>query len=116
MATWNDLKETAMNLTQAGMSKAKEVGEIAKLNIENVSAEENIKRAYTEIGKLYVALHTADPESQYDDMFEKIQASREKIQANKARIAKIKADNNLSDDDVASEEETIEAEVIEQED
>ena len=53
MAEWKNLGEKAKNLTLTGLGKAKDLGESAKLNLDNVSEEENKKKAYAEIGKCF---------------------------------------------------------------
>ena len=50
MAEWKELSSKAKNLTLAGIGKARDLGESAKLNLDNVSEEENKKRIYAEIG------------------------------------------------------------------
>ena len=62
MAEWKDLGNKAKNLTLAGLGKARDLGESAKLNLDNVSEEENKKRAYAEIGKRFVAENPIPPE------------------------------------------------------
>ena len=54
MAEWKDLGNKAKNLTLAGLGKARDLGESAKLNLNNVSEEENKKRIYVEIAKRFV--------------------------------------------------------------
>ena len=49
MAEWKDIGSKAKNLTLAGLGKARDLGESAKLNLDNVSEEENKKRVYVEI-------------------------------------------------------------------
>ena len=44
MAEWKDIGSKAKNLTLAGLGKARDLGESAKLNLDNVSEEENKKR------------------------------------------------------------------------
>ncbi len=100
MADWNQLKEKAMSITKAGVSKAKELGEIAKLNIENLSEEDKIKQAYIEIGQYYVALHQDAPEAGFEEMFQKIADAKAKIQANKDKIAILKTEGDLTDEDL----------------
>ena len=46
MAEWKDIGSKAKNLTLAGLGKARDLGESAKLNLDNVSEEENKKRVY----------------------------------------------------------------------
>lgn len=99
------------DFAQAGAAKARELAEITKLKVANVSEEDAIRRAYIEIGKLYYSKHGLSPESPYAAFCEKITASREKIAYNKQKIADIKAASNMTDEEV-SEEETAEEEVI----
>lgn len=100
MADWNSLKEKTKNLTLAGVSKAKELGEIARLNLNNISEEEKIKQAYQEIGMRYALLHEGAAEEGYELMFEKLEQAKANIRANKEAIARMKQDGNLSDDDL----------------
>lgn len=100
MADWNLLMEKTKNLTLAGVSKAKELGEIARLNLNNLSEEEKIKQAYVEIGMLYVQLHEGNPEAPYEAAFAKMQQARDAIRANKEAIARIRRDGNISEDDL----------------
>ena len=55
MAEWKELGNKAKNLTLAGLGKARDLGQSAKLNLDNVSEEENRKRIYVEIGKRFVS-------------------------------------------------------------
>ena len=57
MAEWKDLGNKAKNLTLAGLGKARDLGESAKLNLNNVSEEENKKRVYVAIAKRFVEEH-----------------------------------------------------------
>ena len=52
---FDSIKDKAKDLAQTGVSKSKQIGEIAKLNLANVGEEDAIKKAYIEIGKLYYA-------------------------------------------------------------
>jgi hypothetical protein len=86
-------RDKALNLAEVGMSKAKEVGEIAKLNLAIASEEENIKKAYIEIGKLYYAAKALNPDPEYAEFCLKNGECKAKIDLNKAKIAQIKADD-----------------------
>ena len=44
MAEWKELGNKAKNLTLAGLGKARDMGQSAKLNLDNVSEEEKRKR------------------------------------------------------------------------
>jgi len=100
MADWNLLKQKTKSLTLAGVSKAKELGEITRLNLNNFSEEEKIKQAYLEIGMRYALLHEGAAEEGYELMFEKLEQAKANIRANKDAIAHLKQDENLSDDDL----------------
>lgn len=100
MTDWNQWKEKAVNLTRAGVSKAKELGEIARLNLNNISEEEKIKQAYAEIGERYVTLHQDAPEAGYEAMALRVEQAKANIKANKEAIARLKAEGNLSDEDI----------------
>lgn len=105
------LKEKAVDLAQAGVAKSKVLAEIAKLKAANMSEEDAIKKAYIELGKLYYAERGAAPEAAYVSGCERIAASKAAIEANNARIAELKAQEDV--DDEAGEAHTV---VVEPED
>ena len=90
-------------LTDVGVAKAKELKEIGKLKVENATEQENIKKAYIEIGRLYYAEHGENPDEAYAGLCEKIAAGKAKIEYNLERIADIKAAGELNDDEVDAE-------------
>jgi hypothetical protein len=89
MADWKNLTNKAKNLTYVGLGKAKELGETAKLNLDNVSEEENKKRIYAEIGKRYV-LENPVAEEGYADLYAQLEEIEARIAANKARLDELK--------------------------
>ena len=89
MAEWKDLSSKAKNLTLAGIGKARDLGESAKLNLDNVSEEENRRRIYAEIGKKFVAASPTAPEG-YEELYRKLKQSDQKIAENKARLSDLK--------------------------
>lgn len=91
MADWKNIGNRAKNLTLAGLGKARDLGESAKLNLDNVSEEENRKRILAEIGKRFVAENPAPPEG-YGDLYQQLEETGAKIEANKARINQLKDD------------------------
>lgn len=101
MAFFDDLKDKATDLGRAGMAKSKQLMEITKLSLNNSGEEDAIRKAYLEIGKLYYAERGMAPESGYTALCEKITAARINIEENKARIAQIKKDGTLSDEDIS---------------
>ena len=89
------MNDKAKDLAQTGVSKSKQLGEIAKLNLANVSEEDTIKKAYIEIGKLYYAERGMAPEAAYAALCEKITAAKVNIEENKNRIEELKAEGDL---------------------
>lgn len=98
MTSFDELRARALDLAQAGAAKAKELTDIAKLNIANSSEEDTIRKAYIDLGKLYYAERGMAPEGAYVTLCEKITASKEKIEENRAKIAEMKAAGCIDDD------------------
>lgn len=107
MADWNMWRDKAINLTRIGVSKAKDMGEIARLNLDNLSEEEKIRQAYIEIGERYMELHQDTPEEAYRDIFQKITTAKANIVMNKDKIARIKADGDITEEDMKEVVEDI---------
>ncbi len=100
MAFFEDLRDKALDLGQAGVAKSKQIAEIAKLNLANFSEEDAIKKAYIELGKIYYAERGMAPEGAYAALCEKITASKTTIEENRTRIAELKAEGGISDSDI----------------
>ena len=100
MTSFDELKAKALDLAQAGAAKAKELTDIAKLNIANSAEEDAIRKAYIDLGKLYYAERGMAPEGAYMALCEKITASKQTIDENKAKIAEMKAAGSIDDDDI----------------
>lgn len=96
------LKNRVTELAQGGVSKAKELVEIGKLKVSNATEADAIRKAYTEIGKLYFAQHGMDPDPAYAALCAKIVESKERIAYNDERITDIKSAANLADADIAA--------------
>ena len=106
MTSFDDLKSKALDLAQAGAAKAKELTDIAKLNIANSAEEDTIRKAYIDLGKLYYAERGMAAEPAYVALCERITAAKINIEENKTRIAELKREGNISDDEAASYVET----------
>lgn len=91
MAEWKELSSKAKNLTLAGLGKAKDLSETARLNLNNVSEEENRKRIYAEIGKRFVEENPIPGEG-YEDLYRQLDEIAKKIDANKSRLSELKED------------------------
>ena len=81
MAEWKELGNKAKNLTLAGLGKARDLGQSAKLNLDNVSEEENRKRIVSE--------HATAPEG-YETFYRQLEEVEGRIEANKARLNQLK--------------------------
>ena len=99
MGFFDNLKEKATDLAQAGVAQSKRLGEIAKLKASNLGEEDTIKKAYMEIGKLYYAEMGHAPEGAYAAACEKITAAKAAIEANNERIAELKASDDTAEED-----------------
>ena len=88
------------------MAKSKQLAEIARLSLASTGEEDNIRKAYIEIGKLYYAERGMAPEAAYTSLCEKITAAKINIEENKARIAQLKEEGSIKDSEVAAVVET----------
>lgn len=87
-------------LTDAGVAKAKVLKEVGKLRMQNATEQENMKKAYLELGRLYYAEHCEAPDEAYAGLCAQITAAKCEIAYNLDRIADIKAAGGLSDHEV----------------
>lgn len=100
----------ARELADAGVAKAREFSEISKLKMQNSTEQEAIRKAYSDLGKLYYAEHGSAPEAACADLCQSITDSLARISYNNERIADIKAAGRTSDDEPDAEEEPVDAE------
>lgn len=100
MAFFDDLKDKAADLGRVGMAKSKQMMEITKLSLNNAGKEDAIRKAYLEIGKLYYAEQGSAPDPAYAALCQRITTAKINIEENKARIAQLKQDGKLSEEDV----------------
>lgn len=89
-STFENLKDRATEMAQAGVAQSKRLAEIAKLKTANMAEEDAIKKAYIEIGKLYHAEQGASPDGAFAAACERITASKALIETNNERIAELK--------------------------
>ena len=101
----------AKEITETGINKAKELGEIGKLKVNNSVEQEAIRKAYSELGKLYYAERGSAPEAPYMEACQRITDAMARISYNNERIADIKAAGQLTDEEV----EAVEAEPVSEE-
>ena len=89
MADWKNLGDRAKNLTLAGIGKARDLGESAKLNLDNVSEEEARKKILAEIGKRFMEANPVAPEG-YEELYRQMEEANARIEANKERLSRLK--------------------------
>jgi hypothetical protein len=115
MADFNDFSKKASNfaasaagkardLAAYAADKAKRVGRIAKLNLDISSEKESIRRAYTDIGKLYYEMHKDAPEGFFVQLCEEISASEIVISQKETEINTLK--ESFKDSDCSDFEDT----------
>ena len=100
----------AKELADAGVAKARELSEIGKLKVQNSTEQEAIRKAYSDLGKLYYAEHGSAPEAACADLCQRITDALARISYNNERIADIKAAGRTSDGDEDADEEAVDAE------
>ena len=110
-STFENLKDRATEMAQAGVAQSKRLAEIAKLKTANMAEEDAIKKAYIELGKLYYAENGAAPDGAYAAACERITASKALIETNNERIAELKQPGDPEPEvvDVDVEVEAVEA-------
>ncbi|NCB63221.1 MAG: serine proteinase, partial [Clostridia bacterium] len=97
MTSFEEIRDRALDLAQAGVAKAKELTDIAKLNIANTAEEEGIRKAYIELGKLYYAERGMAPEGAYVALCEKITECKTRIEENKTKINEMRVTCDVQD-------------------
>ena len=100
----------AKELADAGVAKAREISEITKLKVQNSTEQEAIRKAYSDLGKLYYAERGSAPEAAYTDLCQSITDALARISYNNERIADIKAAGRADRDETDAAEEPLEAE------
>lgn len=80
---------------------ARRTGRAAKLRIDIASEKDNIKRLYTEIGRLYYEAHRDDPEGFFVQPFQQLDASMEALEAMEAELASLKSERKPDAEDNA---------------
>lgn len=81
---------TVRGLYEHGAERAKAYGAIAKLSLEISGDTEELKRAYTEIGKLYFEENRENPDGFYQALFANVEEINARIHANEDAINEIK--------------------------
>lgn len=88
---------TVRGLYKHGAERARAYGAIAKLSLEISGDTEELKRAYTEIGKLYFEENRENPDGFYQALFANVEEINARIHANEDAINEIKAQIEAED-------------------
>ncbi len=89
VAESTDVKETVKGIYEQGSSKAKSMGQIAKLSVELVGDKDELKKLYTEIGRLYFE-ETAEPDAFFAPLFEQTREVYQRIKDKEELIEALK--------------------------
>lgn len=90
MAFFDDLGKKLSQAGQTAVQKTKEMTDIARINGMISDEEKKVNNNYYQIGKLYVAMHQTDFESDFAEMMTAIKESETKIRDYKQQIQDIK--------------------------
>lgn len=110
MAFIDEVKKTAEEViqrgagwAQLGVNKASQMGSIAKLKAANQAEENNIRKAYTELGKRYYVAHSADAGAEFADVLQQIEEAKARIQANNTKITELREKADAPSEDIIFE-------------
>ena len=81
----------ARKLADASAARARGLSEIGKLKVRNSIEQEAIRRAYSDLGRLYYAERGSAPEPSYAELCQKITDALARVSRNNERIADIRA-------------------------
>ena len=89
VAETSNVKETVLDIYDQGASKAMAYGHIAKLSVELLGDKDELKKLYTEIGRLYFE-ETQEPDEFFAPLFEQTRQVFDRIKDKEAIIAALK--------------------------
>lgn len=82
---------TVRGIYEQGVERAKAYGTIAKLTLEVNGDAEELKRVYTEIGKLYFEQNRENPEGFFTSLFSQVEEINARIHEKEDTINELKA-------------------------
>lgn len=113
VAESTDVKETVKDIYEQGSTMAKSYGTIAKLSVELLGDKDELKKLYTEIGRLYFE-ETETPDDFFAPIFEQAREVANRIKDKEALIAALKdTECSCEDEECTCEAADIEVEVCE---
>ncbi|MCD8085417.1 MAG: hypothetical protein LUF28_03680 [Clostridiales bacterium] len=84
-----DLRQTGADLAQTGAGKARTLSNIAKLRAANLGEQETLRKAYTELGRLYFEKYGISTEPEFFGVCATIDEALAKIAINDAKIREL---------------------------
>lgn len=101
LSSLNTLADKTKEVAGAAADKAKDTAAVAKLNLEIASQRDRIKKAYTEIGKLYYETYKDEPNTFFVQLCTEVTLSLERISELEDAIERIKSNpDNVCDIEV----------------
>lgn len=82
----NKAADAGKGIANKAADKAKSGARYARLKVEIASERENMKKAYTEIGKLYYSTHKDDPEGFFIQLCDEVTLAQKNIADKEAEI------------------------------
>lgn len=79
MAFFEELGKTLTKVGEATAQKTKEVAELTKVNAKILDVQNKLEKAYTEVGKKYVALHPVNDEEGMKEAVEAVYALEDQL-------------------------------------
>ncbi|MCD8367119.1 MAG: hypothetical protein LUC48_03740 [Clostridiales bacterium] len=87
-----DLRQTGADLAQTGADRARTLSNIAKLKAANLGEQETLRKAYTELGRLYFEKYGISTEPEFFSVCATIDEALAKIAINDAKIQELSAE------------------------
>lgn len=108
-----DLAEnsTVRDIYDTGLSRAKSYGQVAKMMLEVNGESEELKKLYTEIGKLYYEQSKDAPEGYFIPLFERVKAVSDSILAKQEAVRAMKADMYKTEEECDEDFDDIDVEI-----
>ncbi|MCD8342482.1 MAG: hypothetical protein LUC87_10115 [Clostridiales bacterium] len=100
-----DLRQTGADLAQTGADRARTLSNIAKLKAANLGEQETLRKAYTELGRLYFEKYGISTEPEFFSTCATIDETLAKIAINDAKIQELSAETG----DTVTAEDAAEA-------
>lgn len=99
----------ATNAANVAVKQTKTAAAIGKLKLNIAQEEDKMKKAYTELGRLYYRDHEANAEPELEEYLPWIQRvadAKEAVEALNAQVEAVKAENAKADEPAEEEEDT----------